>query len=124
MNNAALIYELEHVKNGSRALSKGMLRALGYRMTADGKGWMSEGGSRLSQRADPARNLHLEMLFVEFARLLRVLRCHGDMSQLGHALSLLHSELPFPPVNSPAIIPEVRTAFRKPDAFTAKSIQV
>ena len=56
-SNAALIEKLVEAKEGSRALSKGVLRALGYRMTADGKGWMAANGSRISQKSDPSRNL-------------------------------------------------------------------
>ena len=56
-SHAALIARLEKSEEGSRALSKGVLRALGYRITADGKGWMAEDGSRISQKSDPSRNL-------------------------------------------------------------------
>ena len=57
MTNATLIARLEEAKEGSRALSKGVLRALDYRMAADGKCWMAENGSRISQKSDPTRNL-------------------------------------------------------------------
>lgn len=53
----ALITKLESAQEGSRALSKGVFRLLGYRMMADGKGWMASNGLRISQKADPTRNL-------------------------------------------------------------------